>query len=97
MSDVDELKSVWVFNGLGGTFPAAVFRSQDRAEAWIRSNGVEGTLTEYPLDISAYDWCLSNGYFTPEREDQKQAKFKQQFSSAYQEHFHFENESYVTK
>jgi hypothetical protein len=93
MSDKEQLNSVWVFNGLDGRFPAAVFRNKERAEAWIQANGVQGILTEYPLDISAYDWCIAKGYFTPQHEDEKQPAFKQRFSSAYQDHYHYEDES----
>jgi hypothetical protein len=92
MKPTDPLDTVWVFDGLGAKSPAAVFRTKDAAEVWIKSNGVQGVLTEYPLDMSAYDWCISKGYFNPASEEQKQPKFKQQFSSAHQDHYHYEDE-----
>ena len=93
MKPTDTLESVWVFNGLGGTFPAAVFRTKEAGDVWIKANGVQGILTEYPLDMSAYDWCIAKGYFTPESEEQTLPKFKQQFSHAAQDHYHNENEN----
>jgi hypothetical protein len=87
-----DLTSVWVFNGERATFPSGVFTSKDRAEEWIRANELSGTLTEYPLDISVYEWVIRKGYFKPKREDQRSAEFIQRFSSAYQDHYHYVNE-----
>lgn len=79
---------VWVFNG-SGSFPSGVFTSRDLAETWIRKHGLKGTLTAYPLDTGVYDWVIEKSYFTPKREDQKTPEFIGQFSSAYQEHYHY--------
>ena len=83
------LKEVWVFNGPNNQFPSAVFRSRDLAEAWIERHKLRGTLTAYPLDVSVYDWVRGRGYFEPKREEQTRPAFIANFSSAYQEHYHY--------
>ena len=84
-----DVTTVWVFNGVRSNFPSGVFSSKNAAEEWIKRNGLSGTLTEYPLDISVYEWVISKGYFTPKREEQRSADFIQQFSSASQDHEHY--------
>ena len=85
----NSLKEVWVFNGPNNQFPSAVFTSRDLAEAWITKQGLSGTLTAYPLDVSVYDWATGLGYFKPKREGQTGPGFVANFSSAYQEHYHY--------
>ena len=87
------MDAVWVFNGTGGRFPAAVFASREKAEAWIAMHRLSGTLTRYPIDEPIYEWAICNGFFKPTREDQMRAAFIQRFSSASQEHFHYEDGS----
>jgi hypothetical protein len=91
MARIDDYPSVWVFIGTNGTFPAGVFSTRETAEAWITSSRVLGTLTRYPIDLSAYDWCLQYGFFKPKRAEQRAPEFIQKFSSASQDHFHYEN------
>lgn len=81
---------VWVFNG-GGSFPGGVFTCLETAEAWISANRLTGVLTAYPLDTGIYDWATSKGYFMPKRDDQKSPDFIGRFSSASQEHYHYED------
>jgi hypothetical protein len=82
---------VWVFNGPGSGFPSGVFTQRSLAETWIKTHCLSGTLTCYPVDTGAYDWALQNGFFKPKNEEQQAAKFIQKFSSASQEHFHYED------
>lgn len=82
--------AVWVFNG-DGSFPSAVFSELEIAEEWIRRNAVSGTLTQYPLNIGIYEWTIANGFIKPKREAQTIPSFIAGFSSAYQEHYHYEN------
>ena len=89
MAKID--RAVWIFNG-GSAFPSGVFTSRERAEEWIRRNRLAGTLTAYPLDMGAYDWAVSEGYFIPKRDDQKTSEFIARFSSAYQEHYHYKSD-----
>lgn len=87
---MSELSAVWVFNG-GGAFPGGVFTTRDLAEAWIGRNHLSGTLTAYPLNTGVYDWATEKGYFQPRREEQETPRFIGRFSSASQEHYHYEN------
>jgi len=92
MATSKQINSVWVFNGAGGRFPSGVFRTKAAAEKWIRANDLQGILTKYPLDISAYDWCRKRGRLHPKPDDQTLTEFIQQFSSASQEHYHYEHD-----
>ena len=83
------MKIVWVFNGSGAQFPAAVFSSRELGDAWIRQNGLSGTLTQYPLDISALDWSIQQGFFQPTKPYHVEPRFKQSFTSASQAHHHY--------
>jgi hypothetical protein len=81
-----------VFNGARNHFPSAIFTERRLAEAWIQRNQLEGTLTAYPLNIGIYDWAIEKGYITPMKEEQASPNFIANFSSASQEHYHFEKE-----
>lgn len=83
--------SVWVFNGARSQFPSAVFSSLEVAEQWIRQTSVTGTLTCYPIDVSVYDWVLDNKLWEPKEPHQRTSKFIGRFSSAYQDHHHYED------
>jgi len=50
-----------------------------------------GTLTRYPVDQAVYNWAIEGGLFTPKNEKHKSPEFIANFSSATQEHFHFED------
>ena len=84
------LKSVFVFSGEKNHLPSAVFSTEETARKWIRENKLSGTLTEYPVDDPIYDWTIRGGHFEPRRNDQRSADFIANFSSAHQNHFHFE-------
>ncbi len=84
------MKYVWIFNGNGkNPFPSAVFSTKEKAEKWITEHKLSGTLTQYPIDISIFDWVIENNYYTP-KDYHYQAKHIGNFSSAAQEHFHYE-------
>lgn len=83
--------TVWVFMGANARFPAAVFSCPEKANDWIVRNGLTGCLTEYHMDLSAYDWAVNEGFFVPKRADHHEAKFKERFTSAAQSHFHYED------
>jgi hypothetical protein len=84
-------KQIWVFNGAGGRFPSGVFSSRESAASWIRQRGLTGVLTAYPLNEGAYEWAVANRFFTPKSDEHTSSEFIQRFTSASQEHFHFEN------
>ncbi len=85
------MNEVWVFDGARSRFPSGVFRQRATAEEWIRKHKLTGTLTLYPLDVGVYEWAIERGFFQPRREDQRAPDFIQRFSSASQEHYHYEN------
>lgn len=91
--ETDDLKqdNVWVFNGANSTTPSAVFRHRADAESWIASRELTGLLTLYPVDRPVYDWAIEKGFFTPKQDYQSGGKFIGRFSSASQEHYHYEN------
>jgi hypothetical protein len=91
MAKMSDIPTVWVFNGARSNFPSAVFSQKDLAEDWIRKYLLTGTLTRYPVDLSAYDWAISRGFFTASKDEQREATFIQKFSSASQEHYHYED------
>ena len=81
---------VWIFNN-GATFPGGVFEDLDIAKAWIARHSLTGTLTRYPVNVGAYDYIIEKGWFKPKRPDQQTQEFIGGSSSAYFEHYHFEN------
>jgi hypothetical protein len=82
---------VWVFMGAKATFPSAVFQSTAQAEEWIRKHRLTGVLTQYPVGISVLDWVIEKGHFSPNPERLLDPNFVGRFSSAYTEHFHYED------
>jgi hypothetical protein len=82
---------VWVFNGSNSNFPGGVFSKREIAEEWIAKHKLSGVLTKYPVDEGIYDWSLANGTFKIKKEEQTNAEFIQRFSSAAQEHDHYED------
>jgi hypothetical protein len=85
-------KYVWVFNGAGGRFPGGIFTSRELAEEWIRARRLTGVLTKYPLDEGCFDWAVRNDLISRRaREHGGEAAFVGSFSSASQEHIHYED------
>ena len=81
---------IWVFHGASSRFTSGVFSSLDIADEWIRKHNLTGTLTKYPLNIGVYDWCLENELFEIKTENEASPDFIQNFTSASQEHLHYE-------
>jgi hypothetical protein len=86
--------TVWVFNGNKNHFPSGVFSTRQRAEQWILQHKLEGTLTEYPLDVSVHEWAIQTGRFKPKKPEHHTNDFIANFSSASQEHHHYEKSDY---
>jgi hypothetical protein len=84
-------ESIWVFHGAESRYTSAVFTERAIAEAWIFENALSGMLTKYPLNVGIYDWAIQNGYFTPKKEAHTSPDFIGKFTTASQEHFHYEN------
>jgi hypothetical protein len=85
--------SVWVFHGDNRRFSSGVFRTFELADSWVKLNKLTGVLTEYPLDKGVYDWSVENKLFEVKKDSQKTSAFIQTFTSASQQHFHYENGS----
>jgi hypothetical protein len=85
------MDTVWIFNGPKSQFPSGAFASRETAERWIQQHRLSGTLTAYPVDVGVYDWAVAGRHFVPKRDDQRAPEFIQQFSSATQEHYHYED------
>lgn len=84
-------QSVWLFQGEQASFASAVFSDKFNAMAWIAENSVSGILTEYPIDICAYDWAVKNEFFVAKKEHHQTSAFKQNFTSASQAHYHYKD------
>jgi hypothetical protein len=87
-----DLTSVWIFHGLNSQFASGVFTSKQIAETWIIDNKLAGILTEYPLDIGVYQWAVERGSFKPTKDHHVTPAFIQGFSSASQQHHHYEKD-----
>ncbi|AUD01004.1 DUF7710 domain-containing protein [Spirosoma pollinicola] len=88
---MEGITGIWVFHGEGGRFSSGVFSSKAKAEYWISQHQLSGMLTLYPLDTGVYDWSLEKGYFEAEKEADPKATFIQRFTTASQEHYHYED------
>lgn len=86
----NSLKKIWVFNGANSRFASGVFTERPIAESWIKRNKLTGVLTLYPIDIGVYEWAISSGTFYPKKEVESEPEFIQKFTSASQEHYHYE-------
>ncbi|MDC1142096.1 hypothetical protein OAU50_03320 [Planctomycetota bacterium] len=84
------MEYVWVFNGANMNFPSGVFSTRERAEEWIQDKRLTGTLTRYPVDVSAYDHSIANGTFRPKGPQHETPEFIGKFSGG-EVHFHYED------
>ena len=87
----EEQEYVWVFHGANGRFTSGVFTTRKTAEKWINENTLTGILTKYPVNQGVYNWSINNGYFKVKKEEQKSPDFIQRFTTASQEHYHYED------
>jgi hypothetical protein len=82
--------SVWVFSGDGGRYPSGIFTSKERAAEWIARYRLSGMLTAYPIDEGVFSWAVRTGVFTAKSEKHSSSEFIQTFTTAAQDHFHYE-------
>jgi hypothetical protein len=83
---------VYVFNNPNKSkFPSAVFSTKENAEQWIKKNLLSGVLTKYPMDIGIYEWAIQNEFFIKKDNQDISPDFIAGFSSASQEHYHYED------
>lgn len=95
MTDNDEAipsSIVWIFAGDGsrGT-TSGVFSSLESATGWIAKHKLTGLLTEFPVDVGAWDFAVANGKFRVKRDDHRTPHFIGAFSNPWLQHFHFED------
>jgi hypothetical protein len=83
--------TVWIFHGEGSQISSGVFSSIEEAEIFISRYKLSGVLSIYPVGISVYDWAIEKDFFEPKKEHQKESSFIQSFTTASQEHYHYEN------
>ena len=85
---------VWVFNQAQNGFAGEVFTQLEMAEIWISQQKLSGIITKYHLDTGVLEWDLDNGVFSPPKEQlelkMKNPNFVGGFTSACQEHYHYE-------
>lgn len=55
---------------------------------WIAAGRLTGLLTEYPLNVGAYDHALANGWFRPTRDHHGTPEHIGQFSPGRTVHVH---------
>lgn len=74
---------VWVFNGSRRrkpfNMPSGVFTSVQVAEAWIKSHSCSGVLSQYPVNISTFDWAMQEGHFVPAEPEHLSSTFIESF------------------
>jgi hypothetical protein len=80
---------IYVFNADKACFASAVFTSYRHALLWIKHNYLTGILTEYPLNMSCYDWAIRNGHFKDRSPIDRSPVFIASFVSSYQKNWHF--------
>ena len=88
---VNKMAGIWVFVGSNAKFPSGIFSEKEYAQDWIKKYNLSGVLTLYPLDQGIYDWAINNNTFSVKKESEMTPEFIQRFTSAAQEHYHFEN------
>ena len=88
------MEFVWIFNSSQQGYPGGVFSELDTAEPWIAKHALSGMLTRYPLDTGVFEWALEKGFYSPTPEKLKRKLetpgFIGSFTSASQEHYHYE-------
>lgn len=80
---------LFVFHGEGAKFASGVYDSLEGAKRSIASHKMSGILTCYPVNETAYDYAVRNEFFQPKPTQSE--SFVQRFTSASQEHYHFQN------
>ncbi|MFW1746011.1 hypothetical protein ACG9XW_07290 [Acinetobacter guillouiae] len=84
-----DFKFIWMIQNSDNLNIIGCFTDKVSAEKYIYDHQLKCILTQYPLDISVYDWVIENGFWKPKSDLQKTGKFIGRFSSAYLEHEHF--------
>lgn len=84
--------TVYLFHSLNNSrFCGAVFSEIAIAEKWILKHKLTGLLTEYPVDNGVYDWAIEKHLLTVKKDKESSPEFIGGFSTASQQHFHYED------
>lgn len=84
-----QLEYLWIIQSCENQNIIGCFTEKQAAEKHIHQHQLKCTLTQYPIDISVYDWAIAHQYWTPKSDLQKSSKFKERFNSAYLDHDHY--------
>jgi len=87
----EDIDCVWVFNGDGARYASGIFTSKAKAAEWIAHHRLSGLLTAYPVDEGVFDWAIRTGRFRVKGEKHTSSGFIQGFTTAGQDHVHYEN------
>lgn len=92
MSNSFEEEAAWVFMGNRRYpgFASGVFLSQERAEQWVAHGRLSGTLTYYPIDVSAYEWAVQRRHFRPKKQEHSQIEFIENFACGWWHDHYYE-------
>ncbi len=93
---MSDTATVWVINASNSQFPGGIFSNMDSALAAISKWQLTGTLTEYPLDELVYDHAIKMEWFEPKTPKHCSPAWVGGFTSARQQHYHFENGSIIS-
>lgn len=74
-----------------GRFCSGVFSTKEIAEEWIKKYSLSGVLTVYSIDEAPYDLAIRMGHFKPQKVRDFTPEFIGGFTSASQDHFHYED------
>lgn len=84
-----KVHGVYIFHGAGARFATAVYETVEQATADIARHGMSGVLTWYPVGKTDYNHVVDEGLFAAK--DHADGKFVQSFTSAFLDHYHFED------
>lgn len=86
--------SVWILHSANARFAGGAFSNVSEAEAWIGKQALTGLLTEYPMNEGTFDWAIRTGNTGMKNEKLKlrikDPSFIGGFTSASQNHYHYE-------
>lgn len=69
-----DFKFIWMIPNSDNLNIIGCFTDKVAAEKYIYDHQLKCILTQYPLDISVYDWVIENGFWKPKSDLQKNWK-----------------------
>jgi hypothetical protein len=74
----------------GARFASGVFDSKEAADAWIAKHRLTGLLTQFALNIGAFDYAVEHGFLKLKRPDPT-PEFIGGIGNSNNCHFHYED------